>query len=666
MKKLKLKTTIAAVLIPAIITLLALAPFPQGIKIIGDLVFQERAAVATTPVAGTGTFYVKNTVPSKPMFVDDTGAEIELGEAGAGGSDPTYGSNAGAADDAVYVDADNEVGIGTTTPSENLHIYSTAESPRVLSQYYNAGSTGNTEGFAGAGSNSGTGFAWGTPTAIYSNNGVYAQCDPSSDSQSQYLVSGTHAIVVPDGAEIVGIEFDVAAFYIPISSPTDGYDVDVYAVKGGTILTGYDMASATQWPNTETVRTYGGPTNLLGTTWTEAEVEASGFGLAFKVSVDADDVLFVDYIKARVYYSTGVAGDYKWSLGTDITATGAFTITSNLTDFFSMDYSTGAATFTGVVDADGYKQDGVLYDLSTFGAGGGDVNGPASATDNAIARYDTTTGKLLQNSEVTIGDTGSITLGSLDTIDGRDPSVDGAKLDGIETGATADQSNAEIETAYNTQVSAMDQSTAEAGTSTTIQRVTAERLRQAANAVDFTFSGDLSGTVTNIGSGVAATIAADAVTNAKLNNMPAYTFKGNNTGGSANPVDMDVPDSMTMLGAAYADGELVDLGTASTGTSTTVTCAYAPGKYYVYTVILADNASVVTSGSTLVAGNKFILIVTQDGSGGNTLDFDNTYFRFSTELVEPTIPTTASSQSVYMFMYLGGGKYSLLAYNQGF
>lgn len=41
------------------------------------------------------------------------------------------------------------------------------------------------------------------------------------------------------------------------------------------------------------------------------------------------------------------------------------------------------------------------------GGGSGDVVGPASATDNAIARFDTTTGKLLQNSLVTIGDNGA-------------------------------------------------------------------------------------------------------------------------------------------------------------------------------------------------------------------------------------------------------------------
>jgi len=42
-------------------------------------------------------------------------------------------------------------------------------------------------------------------------------------------------------------------------------------------------------------------------------------------------------------------------------------------------------------------------------AGNGDVVGPASATDNAIARFDTGTGKLLQNSLVTVSDAGAIT-----------------------------------------------------------------------------------------------------------------------------------------------------------------------------------------------------------------------------------------------------------------
>lgn len=46
-------------------------------------------------------------------------------------------------------------------------------------------------------------------------------------------------------------------------------------------------------------------------------------------------------------------------------------------------------------------------------AGGGDVVGPASATDNAITRYDGTTGKLIQNSGATIDDSGNITAMNL-------------------------------------------------------------------------------------------------------------------------------------------------------------------------------------------------------------------------------------------------------------
>lgn len=45
-------------------------------------------------------------------------------------------------------------------------------------------------------------------------------------------------------------------------------------------------------------------------------------------------------------------------------------------------------------------------------SGGGDVVGPSSATDNAVARFDTTTGKLIQNSAVTITDTTGIIAGT--------------------------------------------------------------------------------------------------------------------------------------------------------------------------------------------------------------------------------------------------------------
>lgn len=48
---------------------------------------------------------------------------------------------------------------------------------------------------------------------------------------------------------------------------------------------------------------------------------------------------------------------------------------------------------------------------ATGGGGSGDVSGPASSTDNAVARFDSTTGKIIQNSGVVINDSGEVTVG---------------------------------------------------------------------------------------------------------------------------------------------------------------------------------------------------------------------------------------------------------------
>jgi len=72
-------------------------------------------------------------------------------------------------------------------------------------------------------------------------------------------------------------------------------------------------------------------------------------------------------------------------------------------------YFTTARARTSVSAGTGISYDsgtGVITNSSP--SLGGDVVGPTSATDNAIARYDSTTGKLLQNSVVTVGDTGAV------------------------------------------------------------------------------------------------------------------------------------------------------------------------------------------------------------------------------------------------------------------
>lgn len=71
-------------------------------------------------------------------------------------------------------------------------------------------------------------------------------------------------------------------------------------------------------------------------------------------------------------------------------------------------------TLTGVSNADGTTPVPIYADPTTHrllidsASGSGDVVGPASSTDNAIVRFDGTTGKLIQNSTVTISDGGGI------------------------------------------------------------------------------------------------------------------------------------------------------------------------------------------------------------------------------------------------------------------
>ena len=63
------------------------------------------------------------------------------------------------------------------------------------------------------------------------------------------------------------------------------------------------------------------------------------------------------------------------------------------------------------------------------------------------------------------------------------PSVDSTKLAGIETAAAADQTDSEIQTAYNNLVSIVSQAEAEAGISTIVRRWTAQRVAQAIAAL---------------------------------------------------------------------------------------------------------------------------------------------------------------------------------------
>jgi hypothetical protein len=73
------------------------------------------------------------------------------------------------------------------------------------------------------------------------------------------------------------------------------------------------------------------------------------------------------------------------------------------------EYFTTAKARTSISAGTGISYDNLTGVITNSSPSlGGDVVGPASATDNAIARFDTTTGKLIQNSVVTISNSGEV------------------------------------------------------------------------------------------------------------------------------------------------------------------------------------------------------------------------------------------------------------------
>jgi len=196
-----------------------------------------------------------------------------------------------------------------------------------------------------------------------------------------------------------------------------------------------------------------------------------------------------------------------------------------------------------------------------------------------------------------------------------------SKLAGIESGATADQTDAEIETAYNNQVSVVAQAEAEAGSATTVRRWTALRVAQAIAA--------LAPGVTMAGTPNYLTIAGQVITRALIDLTSHVT-------GRLPLANIATFAQATIAGRA--DG-------AGTGDLTALTAAQ------VRTIInVADGADVstVTASNTITFTNKRITprVGTTTSSATPTINTDNyDIYILSAQAADITSMTTNLSGS---------------------
>ena len=145
---------------------------------------------------------------------------------------------------------------------------------------------------------------WTTPAEIVSDNGVYGNITAASFDANDlsYLLRATNfSMGVPAGATVDGIVVAIERHYVDGSV----IDVDVNLTKNGTARVGSDYSTgATFNLTTDTIVTFGGATDKWGTTWTVAEINASTFGVFYKMGASANNADgFLDFIRITVYYT---------------------------------------------------------------------------------------------------------------------------------------------------------------------------------------------------------------------------------------------------------------------------------------------------------------------------------------------------------------------------
>jgi hypothetical protein len=127
--------------------------------------------------------------------------------------------------------------------------------------------------------------------------------------QTENLRATNFGFSIPSTAVICGIQADVEkmADDIGFVALLESYvtDLSVRLIKNGTV-TGSNHATATHWSETESYSSYGGSSDLWGTSWSVADINASNFGLSFSASINGlvgliPEVL-INHIRLTVYY----------------------------------------------------------------------------------------------------------------------------------------------------------------------------------------------------------------------------------------------------------------------------------------------------------------------------------------------------------------------------
>lgn len=189
-----------------------------------------------------------------------------------------------------------------------------------------------------------SGTPWVSPENAKVEDGSVAAV--AAAGSSQYLLCSGFSFSIPAGATINGILVEVKHAGTGLGDVHDG---NVRLLRALT-LQSTDKASGTPWPASLTYASYGGPADTWGDTWTDSQINDSGFGVGIAAQ-GSFDTGTIDAVRITVTYTAGASAPTvtDTSPSTGSTA-GGTAITLTGTDFTgATDVSVGGVSCSSLV-----------------------------------------------------------------------------------------------------------------------------------------------------------------------------------------------------------------------------------------------------------------------------------------------------------------------------
>jgi len=216
---------------------------------------------------------------------------VEEGSVGSGG-------NRSAVNSVAYNGGANIHSL-TVNPTRNLIGAGTAVFAGALASATQLALTTQASATASPGTLAGTN--WTTPANAASSDDSYAIYNNTTQDE---LTLTNFGFSLPASSTIRGFEILIEGNGTDAVAANRQFRVGL--TKDGAALAGTRKTDITLNQTTDTTLTQGTSTDTWGTTWTQAEVEASTFGVLLSDNDTTGAALNIDHVRVRVYYRSSV------------------------------------------------------------------------------------------------------------------------------------------------------------------------------------------------------------------------------------------------------------------------------------------------------------------------------------------------------------------------